>query len=99
MSAAELLTVLDRLGIKLEGHGDRLRYHPRSALTRELIARLKAHKDEILSILGQKAAPQPVAVGLDGWPTNSIKCDELTPCLQCRSLELWQSVVGDPFGL
>ncbi len=48
---AELLAHLDRLGVRLEADGDRLRYYPRSTLTPELIARLKAHKGDVLAML------------------------------------------------
>ena len=51
MSAAHLMNDLDRLGIHLEAHGDRLRYSPRSAVTPELADRMKAHKLELLAIL------------------------------------------------
>jgi len=64
MSAAELLADLDRLGVRLEADGDRLRYHPRSALTGELVARLKAHKGDLLAMLrpvSHEAQPRPVA--------------------------------------
>ncbi len=51
MSAAALLLDLERLGIRLEARGDRLRYSPRSALTPDLLNRLKAHKQELLTVL------------------------------------------------
>ena len=51
MSAAELLMDLGLLGIRLQADGDRLRYHPRSALTPDLLARLKAHKADVLALL------------------------------------------------
>lgn len=51
MSAAFLLADLERLGIRLEVNGDRLRYYPRSAATPALMDRLKAHKREILYVL------------------------------------------------
>lgn len=51
MSVARLMTDLTRLGIRIEAHGDRLRYSPRSAMTPDLADRLKAHKAELLSIL------------------------------------------------
>jgi hypothetical protein len=51
MSAAELLADLARLGIRLDACGDQLRFHPRSALQPDLLARLKTHKAEILAIL------------------------------------------------
>ena len=51
MSATQLIADLARLGIRIEAHGDRLRYSPRSAVTPDLAQRLKAHKSELLSIL------------------------------------------------
>ena len=62
MSAAELLLDLGRLGIRLEAHGERLRYFPRSALTPDLLGRLKAHKAELLALLRPMIAiePQPM---------------------------------------
>lgn len=55
MSAAELLMDLGRLGIRLETKGKRLRYHPRSALTPDLLERLKAHKVELLTLLPRES--------------------------------------------
>jgi hypothetical protein len=51
MSAAELMADLDRLGIRLEAQGDRLRFHPRSAVTPDLADRLREHKGELLALL------------------------------------------------
>jgi hypothetical protein len=51
VNAVQLLADLDRLGILLEAYNDRLRYSPRSALTPDLLNRLKAHKGELLAIL------------------------------------------------
>ena len=51
MSAADLLLDMGRLGIRLEADGERLRYFPRSALTPDLLDRLKAHKGELLATL------------------------------------------------
>ena len=67
MSAAELLADVARLGIKLEPHGDRLRYCPRSAVTPDLAERLAAHKAELLAMLQTNApthreAPEPIPV-------------------------------------
>ncbi|MFQ5735054.1 MAG: hypothetical protein ACE5KM_24230 [Planctomycetaceae bacterium] len=56
---------LTRAGIHLEAHGDRLRFHPRSAMTPDLIDRIKAHKNELLAILrpdDDPDAPQTVPV-------------------------------------
>ena len=51
MNPADLMTDLARLGIRIEAHGDRLRYSPRSAVTPDLARRMKAHKGELLAIL------------------------------------------------
>jgi len=51
MSAAQLITDLARLGVRIEAHGDRLRYTPRSAVTPDLADRMKAQKGELLAIL------------------------------------------------
>ena len=67
MSAAELLLDLGRLGIRLEAHGERLRYCPRSALTPDLLDRLKAHKAELLALLRPAPAEtQSIPIG-SGW--------------------------------
>ncbi len=51
VNAAELLVDLARRGIRLDADGERLRYHPRSALTAKLLERLKAYKAELLTLL------------------------------------------------
>ena len=55
--AVDLLENLSRLGIELVAHGDRLRYRPRSAVTADLLERLKVHRDELLAILRASGAP------------------------------------------
>jgi hypothetical protein len=58
MPAIELTTLLSELtrrGIHLEADGSRLRYYPRSAVTRDLVERMRAHKDELLAALRSKA--------------------------------------------
>lgn len=51
MSAVELLVLLTYLGIRLESHGDRLRYWPRSAVTPVLLRQMREHKAELLAML------------------------------------------------
>jgi uncharacterized protein (DUF3820 family) len=46
-----LMAELDRLGITIEAHGDRLFYSPRSAVTPDLAQRMKAHKQALLAKL------------------------------------------------
>lgn len=48
---AAILAIVARLGIVLESRGDKLRYHPRSAMTHELAARIKSNKAALLALL------------------------------------------------
>jgi hypothetical protein len=63
MNATELLSDLTRQGIRLEAQGERLRYFPRSAVTADLIERMKAHKGELLAMVAAKAGE---AAGVSG---------------------------------
>ena len=58
MSAAQVMTDLARLGIRIEADGDRLRYSPRSKVTPDLLERMKAHKGELMAILRSEAPPE-----------------------------------------
>jgi hypothetical protein len=58
MTVTALLSELQALGVHVEAHGDRLRFWPRSAVAGELLARLAAHKAELLDLL-PPAAPEP----------------------------------------
>ncbi|WP_146449869.1 TubC N-terminal docking domain-related protein [Bythopirellula polymerisocia] len=57
------MTDLSRLGIRIEAHGDRLRYSPRLAVTPDLAERMKAHKSELLEIL--QSVPEAVLSNRD----------------------------------
>ena len=88
-SAADLLAELDRLGIRLEADGQRLRYRPREKVTADLAGRMKMHKAELLALLAKRAAlnrriaeqlaqlvPYRTADGRRGW-VNPRYRDEL----------------------
>ena len=79
MSAAELMVDLIRLGIRLEAHGDRLRYHPRSAMTPDLAERLRTHKAELLVILRPKAPEVDAPNGVKNVHFSSERHDWETP--------------------
>ena len=49
--ASTLLIELARHGIEIQPHGDRLRSRPRSAMTPDLIERVRLHKSDLLAIL------------------------------------------------
>lgn len=91
MSAAELLMDLGRLGIRLEADGERLRYRPQSALTPDLLGRLKAHKGELLTLL-LRASDFDVDNALNAEPAPII--DPATTTEQiCRcGSTMWRNV-------
>jgi len=51
MTTIELLATLQAQGVKLEAHGDKLRYCPSGVIAGETLRELAAHKEEILAIL------------------------------------------------
>jgi hypothetical protein len=59
MTLPELLAELESAGVRLQAHGDQLDIDaPRGALTPDLLARLQAHKPDLLDLLRN---PQPHA--------------------------------------
>src|SRR5262245_17574403 len=63
MRAAELLTELGRLGIRLQADGDKLRYPPTPAQPPDFHTRMKGHKGELL-----KRLRQPSGFDVDNVP-------------------------------
>jgi hypothetical protein len=51
MSARELLEELRERGVELVVEGELLRFRPRTAITPELLDRLRAHKPKLLKLL------------------------------------------------
>ena len=63
MELTEILKRLDDLGLTVTVRGDWLRVHPGSNLPVELMAELKAHKDELMAMLagqGENSSVLPV---------------------------------------
>lgn len=60
-TTAGLVADLVWAGVRLEAAGDNLRYRPQSAMTADLVERLRDHKPELLFLL---AAP---GYGRHGW--------------------------------
>jgi hypothetical protein len=88
MTAMQVLTDLHVLGIRLEVRGDRLRYAPRSAITPDLVERMKRHKSELLTVLAPTSPSTDKANGFGGV------IDPPDACPKCRTLELWKTMVG-----
>lgn len=53
MTAPELVQVLRARGVELSRSGDRLRFRPVQAVPTELVAEMRRHKKELLSLLGE----------------------------------------------
>ena len=87
MTAAELIAELTRRGIRLETAGDRLRYSPRSALTPDLAAQMKAHKAELLVLLNAEAVWQAALDELESDPDFPA---ELVRALRLANVE-WET--------
>src|SRR5918998_1969367 len=54
MLVHEILEEVGRRGVSLFPKGDWIRFYPKNALTLELLEELKAHKAEILVVLGEE---------------------------------------------
>ena len=75
----ELLADLADAGVVLVADGDRLRFHPKAAMTPELLDRLKEHKPEVMAVMA------------DPWPAVEA---EPAPCPKCGGLALWENPLG-----
>lgn len=64
MTADELIREVANLGVDLSTDGRLLRLRPKSMIPPELVAELRAHKEEILELLL-----------LDSWPPESIAAE------------------------
>lgn len=59
MTAANVMTHLQRLGLTLVANGDKLTVTPRTSITDEARALIRAHKDELLALLVPPANDRP----------------------------------------
>ena len=59
MNVPDLLSELRNRGVTLEVQGDRLRFHPKTAVPRELVEDLRNHKAILLEELRSEAQPCP----------------------------------------
>lgn len=91
MTAAALVADLRSRGVRLEVHGDRLRFAPLSAVTEAELGALRALKVEVVSLLqdGLLAAPSSPCglcgsslVYVEGWPSEG---DSRWLCVRCAS--------------
>ena len=60
MDAATILNTLDDIGVSVQLNGDRLRMKPKDLIPPDLMAKVKEHKQELISHLSQaNTAPSP----------------------------------------
>lgn len=78
MNAAELLVELSERGIRLVADGDRLRYHPRSALTLELLVDLKREKADLLNLLAPRSATPCVVQHVDAAQASEFYWSQIS---------------------
>lgn len=90
MNIAAILKEFAANGIRLEAHGEILRYAPHNAITPELLTLAKTHKQVILKAL--RPLPQTAEANED-WP-ETIDARNVTPCPECGTLALWQSMAN-----
>lgn len=71
---AALLAELTARGIALQARGDRLRFRPWKAMTPELVARVAAHKPELLALLAVTKTPAggSASVGFGGGDAGDV---------------------------
>jgi hypothetical protein len=55
--AAYLLSEVERRGIKLRADGQLIRFQPKSAMTDELAASIRAHRADVLALLAAAVPP------------------------------------------
>lgn len=103
MTAFELLAECRKRQILLTVDGENLNIDaPPTALTPELLGKLKDQKCDLLAILRQEE--QRESTGKQDTPTANGQdffdnCDELVDppaaCPKCQTLRLWQTLAGD----
>ena len=105
-AVADLLAHLSRLGVELVPRGDRLRYRPRSAVTPDLVERLRTHKTQLLAILRHAEGPGGATVGPRAGESERVigrpepvrwedAIDPPDPGPACGGLLSWRNALGN----
>lgn len=95
MNAMDLLGELKSRGVHLEVSEDRHRFSPRPIVSVNLLARMKEHKADLISILRQPDGKPGVHFGFkrDDWETPLASFDDSN--LELDVCANWDSVVVD----
>lgn len=97
MTATDLLHECDRLGVRLCRHGNRVIYSaPADVLTAELLARLKAHKPDLLAALPDAEITKREVIHFrlpdhppNGWATLVGRPGETRTDLMASLIQRW----------
>jgi len=98
MSVQQLISDLTNLEIRLEAHGDQLRYFPRSSVTPAMTERLKQNKSMLLAILRSVAQQDMDALKgtlLAGLADDPDFSDHVIEGLQAATMEWIQTKALD----
>jgi hypothetical protein len=87
VTAAELITQAEALGLRLIADGDRLGVRPKERLTSDLVEVLRAHKPELIELLT-----------LDAWPQESRDAVQRFGVVHARLYPLLGQKVSTPMG-
>ena len=85
MTATQILSELERRGVRLESVGERLRYRPKDAVPAEMVEVLRAHKAELLQALRELKVKARVR-GQDAV----IQSAEADVCFHCKGEKVCQ---------
>lgn len=88
MNAQQIVDALAGNGIRLEIEGNRLRYYPKDKVDQDQIDLLRNNKQQIVQLLTATNRTDPT-----DWP-ETIDIRDVTPCPNCGSLELWETMAG-----
>jgi hypothetical protein len=86
-AATDILEELSRRGVAAQADGEAIRLKPRGSLDDALLARLKAHKPEVLAALSRRPALCPPTCWHCG---GSGQCDCIT-CGRFETRAVWKA--------
>ncbi len=94
MNAPEVVADLQARGVRLIGSGEKLRYEaPPGVLTPADLETMRAHKDEILRLLG---APSPSKTVAKGRRSAEWHAEEVAHCVEAEGVCIfWSRLFGE----
>ena len=90
MNAQQILAELEARNVVVVAAEDRLRFFPRSRVSRELLSELRAHKEEVLVTLKEASET--------AWPPESLESERRFGCPEARLYPFLERRVLTPVG-